>query len=42
MKFITAGESHGTSLTAIVSGVLAGLRINEEQIRGSAIQDWAK
>ncbi len=32
MKFITAGESHGPSLTAIVSGVPAGLRINEEQI----------
>ena len=32
MKFITAGESHGPSLTAIVSGVPAGLHINEEQI----------
>lgn len=32
MQYITAGESHGPELTAIVSGVPAGLPISEEQI----------
>lgn len=32
MHYITAGESHGPQLTAIVSGVPAGLMISEEQI----------
>ena len=32
MEFVTAGESHGPCLTAIVSGVPAGLSISEEQI----------
>lgn len=32
MQFVTAGESHGPSLTAIVSGVPAGLSISEKQI----------
>ena len=32
MKFITAGESHGPCLTAIVSDVPAGLRISERQL----------
>ena len=32
MQFITAGESHGPCLTAIVSGVPAGLTISEEII----------
>ena len=32
MQFITAGESHGPCLTAIVSGVPAGLAISEEHI----------
>lgn len=32
MEYITAGESHGPSLTAIVSGVPAGLAISETQI----------
>ena len=32
MDYITAGESHGPQLTAIVSGVPAGLAISEEQI----------
>lgn len=32
MQFVTAGESHGPYLTAIVSGVPAGLDISEEQI----------
>ncbi|WP_304427084.1 chorismate synthase [uncultured Adlercreutzia sp.] len=32
MEYITAGESHGPCLTAIVSGVPAGLSISEEHI----------
>lgn len=32
MEYITAGESHGRALTAIVSGVPAGLKISETQI----------
>lgn len=35
MQYITAGESHGPQLTAIVSGVPAGLSISEEQINSS-------
>ncbi len=32
MQYVTAGESHGPQLTAIVSGVPAGLEISSEQI----------
>ncbi|MBO4351950.1 MAG: chorismate synthase [Eggerthellaceae bacterium] len=32
MHYITAGESHGPQLTAIVDGVPAGLRISEQSI----------
>ncbi len=32
MRYMTAGESHGPALTAIVDGVPAGLKISEEQI----------
>ncbi|MEG0070684.1 MAG: chorismate synthase [Raoultibacter sp.] len=32
MQYVTAGESHGAALTAIVSGVPAGLKISERQI----------
>ena len=32
MQFVTAGESHGPALTAIVSGVPAGLRISESHV----------
>lgn len=32
MHYITAGESHGPALTAIVSGVPAGLAVSEAQI----------
>lgn len=32
MRYMTAGESHGPALTAIVDGVPAGLRISEDQI----------
>ena len=32
MKFVTAGESHGPALTAIVSGVPAGIHLDEDII----------
>lgn len=32
MRYVTAGESHGPALTAIVEGVPAGLRISEKSI----------
>ena len=32
MRYMTAGESHGSQLTAIIDGVPAGLRISEEGI----------
>ena len=32
MRYMTAGESHGPELTAIVDGVPAGLRVSEESI----------
>ena len=32
MHYITAGESHGPELTAIVSGVPAGLKVSADQI----------
>ena len=32
MEYITAGESHGPQLSAIVSGVPAGLAISEKGI----------
>jgi chorismate synthase len=32
MRYMTAGESHGPQLTAIVEGVPAGLKISEEQL----------
>jgi len=32
LRFLTAGESHGPSLTVIVEGLPAGLAISEEQI----------
>lgn len=32
MRYVTGGESHGPALTAIVSGVPAGLEISEKQI----------
>ena len=32
MQYITAGESHGPQLTAIVSGVPAGLKVSDAQI----------
>lgn len=32
MEFVTAGESHGPALTAIVTGVPAGVRLEQEDI----------
>jgi chorismate synthase len=32
LRFITAGESHGKGLTAVIEGVPAGLRLGEEDI----------
>ena len=32
MEFVTAGESHGPALTAIVTGVPAGVRVDEDAI----------
>ncbi len=32
MHYMTAGESHGSELTAIIDGIPAGLRISEESI----------
>ena len=34
LRFLTAGESHGPALTAIVEGMLAGVPISEEAING--------
>ena len=32
MRYVTAGESHGPQLTAIVEGVPAGLKISEADL----------
>ena len=32
LRFLTAGESHGKSLTTIIEGIPAGLEITEEYI----------
>ena len=32
IRYLTAGESHGSSLTAILEGIPAGLNIDEEDI----------
>ena len=32
MRYLTAGESHGQQLTAIIEGVKAGLAISVDQI----------
>ena len=32
MEYVSAGESHGPALTAIVTGVPAGLSISEKNI----------
>ena len=38
MHYMTAGESHGPQLTAIVDGVPAGLRISEESINADLMR----
>ncbi|OZV87653.1 chorismate synthase, partial [Streptococcus agalactiae] len=32
MRYLTAGESHGPSLTGIIEGIPAGLDLSEEDI----------
>ena len=32
MRYMTAGESHGPELTAIIEGLPAGLPLSEEEI----------
>ena len=40
-RFVTAGESHGRALTAVVEGVPAGLRVDEDSIaRDLARRQW--
>ena len=34
MRYLTAGESHGPRLTAIIEGVPAGLPLTAEDING--------
>jgi chorismate synthase len=34
LRLLTAGESHGRALVAIVEGLPAGLPITEDEIRG--------
>ena len=34
LRFLTAGESHGQCLTAIVEGIPAGLSVDIEAING--------
>ena len=41
MRYMTAGESHGPQLTAIVDGVPAGLRISEESINADLVRRQA-
>lgn len=38
LTYVTAGESHGNSLTVIVSGVPAGLTLTEESIRADLLR----
>ena len=33
LRFLTAGESHGPALTAILEGMVAGVPISEKEIR---------
>ena len=36
LRFLTAGESHGPQLTAIIDGLPAGIKINVETINAKA------
>ncbi|MGI6033095.1 MAG: chorismate synthase [Coriobacteriales bacterium] len=38
MEFVTAGESHGPALTAIVTGVPAGVRIDEDALNADLVR----
>lgn len=45
MRFLTAGESHGPQLTAIIEGIPAGLevsleKINEDLARRQGVRSW--
>ena len=33
LRFLTAGESHGPALTAIIEGMVAGVPVSEKEIR---------
>ena len=35
LRWMTAGESHGEALTAVLEGVPAGVRITSEDIRAA-------
>ena len=39
MRYLTAGESHGPRLTAIIEGVPAGLPLTAEDINGD-LNGW--
>ena len=38
-RFLTAGESHGQCLTAIVEGIPAGLKINLDEMKPKLKKD---
>ncbi|MCA9418024.1 MAG: chorismate synthase, partial [Candidatus Omnitrophica bacterium] len=38
LRFLTAGESHGVGLTAVIEGMPAGLEISEEDINYDLIR----
>ncbi len=38
LRFLTAGESHGPGLTAILEGLPAGIRMNEERIQRDLVR----
>ena len=40
LRFLTAGESHGPSLTAVLEGMPAGLSINVEIINKELRREW--
>ena len=40
MRFLTAGESHGPQLTAIVEGIPAGFNIDPARINQDLARLW--
>src|SRR5207244_12778563 len=38
LRFLTAGESHGKALTAVVEGLPAGLAVSEEDINAQMLR----